>query len=152
MDIYSRLKKDHDKQRELGARICETHGDSDERKSLWDQYKIELEAHASAEEQTFYAELMSHPEASDQTRHSVAEHKEAADLVEEIDGMDMSSPGWLTKFKQLQHDVEHHVDEEEDDVFPLAQRNIDEAKAVELAREFNRRKPAEVDKEQHDAA
>ncbi|NHK27099.1 hemerythrin domain-containing protein [Parvularcula flava] len=147
MDIYTRLKKDHDTQRDLGEQIANTEGDSNERRVLWQRYKIELEAHASAEEQTFYAELMSHPEASDQTRHSVAEHKDAADLVEEIDDMDMSSPGWLTKFKQLRHDIEHHVDEEEEDVFPLAKKNIDDGRAKELASEFNDRKPAEEEKE-----
>ena len=97
MDIYERLKKDHDKQRELGQKIVETQGDSDDRRELWEAYKVELEAHASAEEQTFYAELMACPEASDQTRHSVSEHKEAADLVEEIDKLDMASPQWLQK-------------------------------------------------------
>jgi len=147
MDIYKRLKKDHDTQRDLGEKIANTEGDSNERRVLWQRYKVELEAHASAEEQTFYAELMSHPEASDQTRHSVAEHKDAADLVEEIDDMDMSSPGWLTKFKQLRHDIEHHLDEEEEDVFDLARKNIDDETAKELADRFNQRKPAEEEKE-----
>lgn len=147
MDIYTRLKKDHDTQRALGEKIANTEGDSNERLALWQRYKVELEAHASAEEQTFYAELMSHPEASDQTRHSVAEHKDAADLVEEIDDMDLSSPAWLAKFKKLKHDIEHHVDEEEEDVFDLARKNIDEATARDLADRFNERKPAEEDRE-----
>ncbi|GGD06352.1 hemerythrin domain-containing protein [Aquisalinus flavus] len=147
MDIYARLKKDHDTQRALGEKIVETEGDSNERRALWRRYRVELEAHASAEEQTFYAELMSHPEASDQTRHSVSEHKDAADLVEEIEDMDMSSPGWLTKFKQLKHDIEHHVDEEEEDVFDLARKTIDDAKAEALTDRFNERKPAEEEKE-----
>lgn len=152
MDIYQRLKQDHDKQRELGDKILATQGDSDERKQLWHEYKVELEAHASAEEQTFYAELMSHPDASDQTRHSVNEHKEAADIAEELDDMDMSSPGWLTRFKQLKHDIEHHVDEEEADVFPLSRKLINEAQANKLAEAFNERKPAEVEKEEEEAA
>ena len=46
--------------------------------------------------------------------------------------MDMSSGGWLAKFKTLKHDLEHHVDEEEDEVFGLAKSLIDadEAKAL----------------------
>ena len=152
MDIYERLKQDHEKQRELGETILQTQGASDERKALWHDYKVELEAHASAEEQTFYAELMSHPKASDQTRHSVSEHKDAADIVEELEEMDMSSPGWLTRFKQLKHDIEHHLDEEEDDVFSLSRELISDRKARQLAEAFNQRKPAEVQKEENEAA
>lgn len=151
MDIYSRLKRDHDTQRELGKKICATEGDSEERRTLWERYKIELEAHASAEEQTFYAELMSHPDASDKARHSVSEHKDAADLIEEIDDMDMSSPGWLTRFKKLQHGIEHHVDEEEEEVFEVARKVIHIDTANQLAQAFNERKPEEVEREK-DAA
>lgn len=151
MDIYSRLKKDHDTQRELGEKISATEGDSEDRRDLWKRYKVELEAHASAEEQTFYAELMSHPEASDKTRHSVSEHKDAADLIEEIDDMDMSSPGWLTRFKKLRHDIEHHVDEEEEEVFVIARKVIDIETANQLAQAFNERKPEEVEQEKNAA-
>lgn len=152
MDIYERLKQDHEKQRALGKKILETQGASQARKALWHDYKVELEAHASAEEQTLYAELMVHPEATDQSRHSVAEHKDAGDIIEELDEMDMSSPGWLTRFKQLKHDVEHHLDEEEDDVFKLSRKLISSQEAADLAKAFNQRKPAEVSREESEAA
>ena len=151
MDIYERLKKDHDKQRELARQIIETTGDSEERRQLWQQFKIELEAHASAEEQTFYATLMEQPDGSDKARHSVAEHKDAADLVEEIDDMDMSSSGWQRKFSKLKEEVEHHVDEEEEEVFKLARKLISAEEARDLAGRFEERKGAEVDNEK-DAA
>ena len=148
MNIYDRLKKDHEKQRDLCAKLLKTEGDSDERHKLWEMLRVELEAHALAEEQTFYAELMEHPDATEQARHSVAEHKDMADLVEELEKTEMSSGGWLQKFKKLSHDVNHHVDEEEEDVFPLGKKVIGDKRADELASEFNERKPAEVKKEQ----
>ena len=64
----------------------------------------------------------------------------------------MSSPGWLTRFKQLKHDIEHHLDEEEDDVFSLSRELISDRKARQLAEAFNQRKPAEVQKEENEAA
>lgn len=146
MDIYARLEADHDTQRSLFKKAAETEGDTEERRELWRKIKIELEAHASAEEQTFYAELMSRPDGSDKARHSVAEHKEAADLIEEIDDTSMSSPGWLQRLKHLQERVEHHVDEEEDEVFPLAKKLIASDRAEALVGEFNERKPAEIEK------
>ena len=34
--------------------------------------------------------------------------------MEELNDADMSSPGWLTRFKTLKHDYEHHMEEEEE--------------------------------------
>lgn len=147
MNIYERLQKDHDKQRALFTKVIDTEGSSTERQNLWRQIKIELEAHASAEEQTFYAELIAEPEGSDKARHSVAEHQEAADLMNELDDIDMSSPAWLQKMKHLKERVIHHIDEEEKEIFPAAQNLIPEKRAQALTDEFNERKPAEIEKE-----
>lgn len=140
MDIYTRLEKDHEKQRRLSDQLLETTGDSPERKRLFEALKTEIEAHAAAEEQTFYAELISHADGQEQARHSVAEHKEAADLLEELTDADMASGGWLTKFKTLKHDLEHHMDEEEADVFDLARSLISDEQAKKLAANFEEQK------------
>lgn len=148
MDIYQRLEKDHDTQRALFKKLMDTSGDTEERKDLWRKLKVELEAHASAEEQTFYAALMEKPDGSDKARHSIAEHKEGADLVDEVDNADMDSPAWKQHFKKLKDAMVHHVDEEEEDVFPKARKLIDPGRATELARKFDERKPAEEAEEQ----
>lgn len=144
MDIYQRLTKDHDKQRELASRIMKTSGDSDDRRHLWAQFKPEAVAHADAEEQTFYAELMSKPDGQEQSRHSVSEHKEAADLIEELSELEMNSGGWIMKFEKLKEELEHHMDEEETEVFKLAKTLIPELTAKKLAQDFDRRKHAEI--------
>lgn len=143
MDIYQRLTMDHDKQRELMDKIMETHGDSPERKKLFEEFKLEAESHANAEEQTFYAALIDDHDTQEQTRHSVSEHKEASDLIEELDEMDMSSPGWIRKFEKLKEELTHHVDEEEEDVFDMAKKVISKDEAVKMAKEFEERKEFE---------
>ena len=145
MDIYERLKQDHETQRDLAAQIMETSGDSEERRSLWNRFKPEAVAHANAEEQTFYAALIGRPEGQEKARHSVSEHKEADDLIEELDEMDMGSGGWIQKFEKLKDDVEHHMDEEENEVFALAQKLLSDAEERSLADEFEQRKQAELD-------
>ncbi|MEW4467456.1 hemerythrin domain-containing protein [Parasphingorhabdus sp. JC815] len=118
--IFEFLKKDHDKHRELLKKIENTEGDSADRRELFTEFREEVTAHANAEEQSLYAEMLSRPELQADGRHSVAEHKEVDDLLAELADMDMSSPGWLQKFKKLRHDYEHHIDEEEQDMFPAA--------------------------------
>lgn len=145
LDIYKRLKNDHDNQRGLMDSIAETSGDSGERRQLYALLKNELVAHANAEEQTFYAKLIHEPKGQEQARHSVSEHKEMDDLIEELEDTDMSSSGWLSKFKKLKEEVEHHVDEEEKEVFALSRKLISESEAHDLADEFNTRKLKERD-------
>jgi len=124
----------------LMRRIVETEGESDERKQLFDKLLQDVESHAAAEEQTLYAELIESSEAQPQTRHSVTEHKQVSDLLTELQDIDMSSPQWLLTFKQLQENLEHHMSEEEQDVFNLSKDVIDDGRADKLAEKFDGRK------------
>lgn len=144
MNIYQRLIEDHGKQRGMAGGLAETEGDSAERNRLFREFRLELEAHAAAEEQTFYAELIATDEGQPKARHSIVEHDHAADLVKKLCETDMSSSGWLQIFKKLREAVEHHLDEEEREVFPLAQKLISEERANELADEFDARKKEEL--------
>ena len=144
MNIYERLKQDHDKQRQLAEKILDTSGDSENRHGLWDQFKPEAVAHANAEEQTFYAALMEQPDAQEKARHSVSEHKEADDVIQELDEMDMSSGGWIQKFQKLKDELEHHMDEEENEVFKKAKNVLDAGKADQLSDDYDKRKKAEL--------
>ena len=143
-DIYDLLLADHGRQRGLAGGIQNTQGDTAERRRLWRVYKAELVAHASAEEQTFYAELIAHSDSQSQTQHSVAEHKVIEDIVAELDDMDMSSSGWLNRFHTLREKVEHHLDEEEEEVFPMARNIIDQQRAIEIGNDFSQRKAREL--------
>jgi iron-sulfur cluster repair protein YtfE (RIC family) len=144
MDIYHRLKDDHGKQRGLSAGLLETSGDTSERQRLFDALSKEIQAHAAAEEQTFYAELIANPDGQEKARHSVSEHEEAASLLDELKEMDMASGGWLNKFKKLKEELDHHLDEEEAEVFKLAQKLIAKTRAEELGQEFDKRKKDEL--------
>jgi len=142
--IYEVLKKDHDSHREVLNKLDATSGDSAEREELYATMKQELEAHTAAEEETFYATLMAKPEGQEKARHSVSEHKEAADLLAELDDTEFSSPGWLPRFRKLKEELEHHMDEEETEVFQRAKKLIAEPKARELGSSFLERKQAEM--------
>ena len=142
-DIYTAIKEDHDKHREMIERIKATQGDSAERRQAWFEFYHEVKSHAAAEEETFYSKLISKTWGQDAARHSVHEHKELDDLMDELNEMDMSSPGWLNKFHTLEHDYLHHIDEEEDEVFGRAKQEIDAAEIEDFGARFLRRKTKE---------
>lgn len=141
--IYEKLKSDHDKHRDLLAKLAETEGDSEKRRELWKTFYYDVSAHAAAEEVSFYSQLISDSDGQSEGRHSVAEHKELDDMLQELNDMDMSSPGWLTRFKTMKHRYEHHIEEEEEDIFPIAQDVIGSDKSGEVAAEFANKKKEE---------
>ncbi len=142
--IYDAIKQDHDMHRELLEKIANTSGDSKERQTAWHEFFYDVKSHAAAEEETFYSKLMNETWGQDAARHSVSEHKELDDLMEELNDTDMSSPGWLTKFKTLKHEYEHHMEEEEQDVFKRAKEVIGEEHNDAFGKRFEERKKEEL--------
>ncbi|WP_417611366.1 hemerythrin domain-containing protein [Parasphingorhabdus sp.] len=142
-DIFTRLKQDHDLHREMLDRVADTSGDSEERRTAFEKLRIDVSAHANAEEQSLYAEMLARPDLQDKGRHSVAEHKEVEDYFEELVDMEFSSTGWLTRFKTLKDRLEHHMEEEEEEIFAAAKKDLSDERAEELTQIFNDRKPTE---------
>ena len=142
-NIYDAIKADHDLHRSLLNELAETSGDSTKRQNAWNTFYHDVKSHAAAEEETFYSKLISETWGQDAARHSVHEHQQLDDLMEELNETDMSSPGWLAKFKTLKHDYEHHMDEEEDEVFTRAKKVIGEEKNEDFGAKFEARKKNE---------
>jgi hemerythrin superfamily protein len=148
--IFARLKADHDRHRDLLARIDETHGDSDERRTLFEAFRVEVTAHAASEEMSLYATMLAKPELRDDAQHSVSEHKEIEDFLTELYEMDFASTGWLTRFRTMKDRYLHHIDEEEEEMFPEAEKDLSEAKKQELLAIFEKEKPKEKAKAAED--
>ncbi|MEI9904542.1 MAG: hypothetical protein WDN06_11610 [Asticcacaulis sp.] len=72
-----------------------------------------------------------------QMDHAEREHNEMRDLMQILDNTPISSEFWLEKFGELKHAIEHHVREEEDDVFPKAKVLLSPADARRLARDMD---------------
>lgn len=142
-EIFDRLKQDHDRHRALLDKLLETSGDSGERKSLFEELTKELKSHASAEEQALYSTMLRKPPTTDETRHSVAEHHEIEEALNDLAATDMSEGGWLTKFKTFDHDYRHHIDEEEQDHFPDFAKHLTEEDMEHMRSVFERRKKEE---------
>lgn len=141
--IYEVIRKDHKKHRDLLDKLAETHGASPEREKYWNEFYYDVKSHAAAEEETFYSKLMETTDGQDDARHSVSEHKELDDIMEELNSMEFDNPGWLTRFKTLKHDYEHHMDEEEEDIFKKAREVLKDDESSKYATNFLKRKAAE---------
>lgn len=142
--IYDAITADHEEHRDLLATIVNTEGGSPERREAWNAFYCDIKSHSAAEEEEFYAVLMQETWGQDTARHSVAEHHALDEIVEELNDMDMSSPGWLTRFKTLKRDYEHHMEEEENEVFTRARKVVGEEENDAYSERFQKRKEKEL--------
>jgi len=139
-DIFTRLTQDHDLHRELFQQI-EDGGAGLE--ALFVRLTKELKAHAAAEEQALYSTMMRKPETTDETRHSVAEHKEIEDLLNDLAATGCETDEWSGKFAHLRHRYIHHIDEEEEEHFPDFAQHLSDEDVTYMRTVFERRKQAE---------
>jgi hemerythrin-like domain-containing protein len=136
MNIFEALRTSHVTQRALSDALIQTSGASAERRQLFSDLTKELAAHETAEERCFYVPLLEHDGAVDTSRHGIAEHHEMDEMVEDLEKMDMASPGWLSAARALRDKVHHHLDEEEQKFFQLAGKVLTETQKTTLAKDY----------------
>ncbi|WP_088183038.1 hemerythrin domain-containing protein [Sphingobium sp. Z007] len=149
-NIFDRLKQDHDTHRALFDQMAdaEREKDEDQLEKLFDQFKVEVSAHAAAEEETLYATMLSRPDLREDAQHSVSEHKEIDDYLEELDELKFNGEAWRKKFAEMKKRYLHHIDEEEEEMFPDAAKELSAEEEDKLGKLFAKRKPAELERAQ----
>jgi hemerythrin-like domain-containing protein len=94
------------------------------RKKLADQICNALILHTEIEEEIFYPALRdASKEAGDKLDEALVEHASAKDLIAQIQEMDPEDDLYDAKVKVLSEQVEHHVKEEEKEMFPMAKKS-----------------------------
>src|SRR5687767_12524274 len=115
MDAFSLLKADHQKVAELFEQLESAGGPGKLR--VFQQIKTELELHAGIEEKVFYPALEEPEETHELTLEAYEEHAVVKKLLNELGRARTANEEWQAKAKVLQENVEHHVEEEENELF-----------------------------------
>jgi len=151
MDAFELLKADHKKVAELFD-LLETA--SGKRKlDVFKRIKSELEIHTHVEETIFYPALEKPEETHDLTLEAYEEHKVVKTLLAELSGAKSANDEWQAKAKVLRENVEHHVEEEENELFDKADdalsdeeiESLGERMAAEKARKQGEPAPKKAD-------
>ena len=143
--IFDRLKQDHDTHRQLFEKMADAKDDAQLEK-LFEQFKVEVSAHAAAEEETLYATMLSRPDLREDAQHSVSEHKEIDDFLEELADLKFNGEAWRKKFADMKKRYLHHIEEEEEEMFPDAAKELTAEEEEKLGKLFAKRKPAELER------
>ncbi|MDF7777776.1 hemerythrin domain-containing protein [Sphingomonas sp. AOB5] len=140
--IFRDLMADHERHREMLKKLADKR--TEDREALFEALRVEVTAHAAAEEESLYATMLADPDLRDEARHSVSEHKEIDDYFGELLDLKFGGEAWEKKFKEMRHRYEHHIDEEEEEMFPAASKALSAAEEKRLAAVFEKRKPKEL--------
>ncbi len=143
-DALAVLEADHDKVKELFAQFDEL-GDGAPRgkQDLVSKICHELTVHATIEETVFYPRVRRAGEQEkDEVLEGIEEHQLIKELVGDLEGMTAEDESYDAKVKVLKEQVEHHVEEEEGEMFPHVRKAIKEEELIRLGEELVRAKQA----------
>jgi hemerythrin superfamily protein len=140
-DVIVLLKNDHAEVKKLFKQFDKLVEKEDIEGKVQIANKIcaELVAHTIAEEEIFYPGARSATEDDAMLNEAVVEHDSAKDLISQIQAMDPSDPMYDAKVTVLGEYINHHVEEEEEEMFPEV-RESKELDLRELAVTFTARK------------
>lgn len=131
MDAFEMLKNDHAKVSSLFDKL-EPATDATTRMQLFTQLKQELDIHAHIEETFLYPALKQAAETREITEEAYEEHQEVKDLLAELETTPADGEEWGDLLLELRENVEHHVEEEEGEMFQHARTVLSEQQINEI--------------------
>lgn len=140
MNAIELLKEDHDRVDRLFQKVKAT--EDGEHAKLFEQIKQELDIHTHIEETIFYPLIIKEgdEELKSITLEGIEEHRQAKMFLRELAGLKEDSEKFEPKLKVLMEDIEHHVQEEEGEMFPLVEEQFDTTTLEELGAEMEEEK------------
>ena len=147
MDATKLLTQDHEKVRKLLKELAETSERATKsRTELLQKIALELKVHTTIEEEIFYPAFRQAREDSENEKiyfEALEEHRAAGDLVlPDLQKTPVDSEKFSGRAKVLKELVEHHAEEEEDEMFKRARKIFPEDELEALGEQLEARKQA----------
>ena len=141
MDALKLLKDDHQKVKKLlGELESTTERGVKTRQDLFTKVKQELVVHEAIEEEIFYPALQEHPKTKEIMLEAYEEHHVVDMVMAEIEGVAFDDETWGAKFMVMKENLEHHIEEEEGEMFKLAKQVFDRDELERLGESMAARK------------
>jgi iron-sulfur cluster repair protein YtfE (RIC family) len=141
-DAFQLLKADHDEVKKMFKEF-EQAGDQayKTKQRIAEQIFEELSVHETIEEEIFYPAVRENAskEGVEIVLEGYEEHHVADMIIEELKAMDVEEENYDAKFKVLQENIEHHIQEEEESMFPEARKALGDS-AVGIGEQMQMRK------------
>ena len=127
------LEEDHKKMKKIMQEIdATTERGVKTREEMLAKMESELLVHERIEEEIFYPALKAHKKAKDFVLEAYEEHHAVNMLLEVLNGVPFDDETWGAKFTVIKENIEHHIKEEEEDLFKKARQNLSTEELEEL--------------------
>ncbi|MBA3737471.1 MAG: hemerythrin domain-containing protein [Actinobacteria bacterium] len=141
MNAITLLEEDHRKMKKLLSELeSTTERGVKTREKLFATVKDELTVHETIEEEIFYPALKEHPKTKEITLEAYEEHHVVDMVMAEIEGVPYDDERWGAKFKVMKENIEHHIEEEEKEMFKQARQAFEEGELEALGERMKARK------------
>lgn len=136
-DPFAILKEDHRAVAKLFREIEDTTERAEKtRDTLFAEIKAALDEHTRIEEEILYPALEKAEKTHALTLEAEEEHAVVKDLLAQLESEDATAEEWTAKLTVMIENVEHHVEEEENDLFPKAEQALTEDELTALEEEL----------------
>lgn len=136
-EFLSHLKQEHREVMSIFEKLEKADGKKGE---LFSKLRMELIPHLKAEEKVFYTALLEKKGAREVTLEGYEEHHVTELVLKELEKLPDSEEKWSAKLKVLKELVNHHIKEEEGNVFKVAEKELDKKMFPEILGKFEKEK------------
>jgi iron-sulfur cluster repair protein YtfE (RIC family) len=141
LDALRLLKDDHDKVKAmLGKLDATTERAEKTRTEMLQTLKSELTVHETIEEEILYPALKEFAKTKDIALEGYEEHHVVDGIMAELETTPVDDETWGAKLTVMKENLEHHIEEEEGEMFPKARKVMDEEELAELGERMAARK------------
>jgi hypothetical protein len=134
MDAMKLLKEDHEKVKRLLKEGEETTERATTRRTeLLNELLTDLRIHETIEEEIFYPALEEHAKTKEIVLEGYEEHHAVDSIAAELVALEPSDETWGAKFTVMKENIEHHIEEEEGEMFQKARQVLDDEELDEIA-------------------
>lgn len=139
--FFDELKKDHQEVKDILQKLSMGSQTAEKtREKMFAQLKKELVPHLKAEDTTFYQALLAIGSSRKQALEAKEEHDLTTLVFRQLEETPAKEEIWGAKLKVLKDLVEHHIEEEEKEIFKLAQKEMEKADFKEIMQNFQKEK------------
>ena len=141
MNAIRLLKNDHEDVKKMLSELDDTTERAVKtREQTFTKLKADLEVHEAIEEEIFYPALKEHPKTKDIALEGYEEHHVVDTVMGEMLDLPVSDETWTAKFTVMKENLEHHIEEEEGEMFKQARQVFDDAELEDLGNRMEMRK------------
>jgi hemerythrin-like domain-containing protein len=143
MNALEFLKQDHQEAMSMMDQLETSGQDTGGAKAtmaVFSQLKQALTLHTKMEEQLLYPALQNNEQTGDIITEAYEEHQTVDEILAEMSGMAQTNGEFLDKLAELRENVEHHVEEEENEMFPRAEQILGQHRLEEMGNQMQQMK------------